>query len=138
MIAARVQSESGWHHQYLRATESEQAIQFGEAQVVADREAKGDAIDFRRHNLVSRLDALRFVVLLATGKIDVEEVNLAIAGYQFSIAINQDGGIVKLSLQLRITLDNAPAMHDHMVFARLLLQTFDKRTRDRLRGLIEA
>src|SRR5260221_6312708 len=60
-------------------------------------------------------------------------MDFAIASANFTIAVDEYGGIIELSIQVGVTLDDTPAMHDHLVTASLFLQAFDGGTRNCLR-----
>src|SRR5205085_12138048 len=118
--------------QYQRTEE------FREAKIVANRQAKRDAIDFSRYDLIARHDALRFVVLLAISQIHVKEVYFAILSDNFALAIDQDGGVIELSRQVWVVFKHTAAMNNHVVLARLLLQAFNGRSWNCLRGCVKA
>src|SRR2546425_6399201 len=76
-------------------------------------------------------------MLLAIRQIYIKQVNLAITCNNFPISINQHGGVVKLSGESRVALDNATTVHNHLMLACLLLQEFNYGSRDGLRGFIK-
>ena len=63
-------------------------------------------------------------MFLAICQVYIEQVNLAIAGNNFSITIDQYRGVVKLSCELRIAFDDTSTMDNHFMPARFLLQEF--------------
>src|SRR5260370_28183225 len=76
-------------------------------------------------------------MLFAIRQIYIKQVNLAIKCNNFPISINQNGGVVKLSGELWVTLDNATTVNNHLVLTCLLLQEFNYGSRDGLRGFIK-
>src|SRR5215469_8190315 len=60
-------------------------------------------------------------------------MDFAIASANFTIAVDEHGSIIELSVQVWVTLDDTPAMYDHPVPARLFLQALDGGTRNCLR-----
>jgi hypothetical protein len=103
MVAAGVPREGGRHQQQLRAGQGVQAVQLGEAEVVADRQAGEDAVDFRDHHLVATADRCRFAVAGLPGEADVEQVQLVVARRDAArgIEMRPAGLISRLALRQR-------------------------------------
>src|SRR5258708_39105048 len=76
-------------------------------------------------------------MLLAIRQIYIKQVNLAITCNNFPMSINQHGGVVELSGELWVTLDNATTVYYHLVLTRPILQEFNYGSRDGLRGFIK-
>src|SRR5207245_2683996 len=94
VIATGMQGEASGDQQYLSSAHGQRAVKFGETQVVADCQAKGDAIDFSRDKLVAWHNALGFVMLLTVGQIYIEKVDFAILRDNLTIPVDQHGSIV--------------------------------------------
>src|SRR5258708_38668027 len=77
-------------------------------------------------------------MLLAICQVYIKQVNFAVTRYNFTIAIDEHRGIVKLSRQLRMAFYDTAAMHNQLMPAGFLLQEFNHGSGDRLRCLIKA
>ena len=68
------------HHQPLHTSSLQAAIEFREAQVVADRQAQAPRGRIERHHRVARRHVRRLAVTLgAIGQLDVEQMDLVVA-----------------------------------------------------------
>jgi hypothetical protein len=92
VVLARLESKSGGYRQDLRSTQRQQAIQLREAQIVADREAKGGDTRFGGNDLASRCYDSALDVLPGRGR-DVEEVDLAVRGGEIAGGIEERRGV---------------------------------------------
>jgi hypothetical protein len=92
MIAAGALREGRRQHDQPDATQGKDAEQFGEAQVIADRQTQGDALGFGADDLAARHHRGRFVETCPR-HIAIEEMNLAIRRPQFTLRIEETRGI---------------------------------------------
>src|SRR6266567_2566062 len=121
VITSGMQGESGGHHQDLRSLQRQRAEEFRETQVVAHGQAKSDPIYFGGHDFITGRDTLRLVVLLAISQVYIEEMDFAITSDNFTAAVDKNGGIIELSVQVGDPFDDTAAMDDHPVLAGLFL-----------------
>jgi hypothetical protein len=75
-----VQREGRGHEQEPRAGQGVQAVEFREAQVIADGQAGDDALDVGGHDAVTAAHAGGLPVARLPGEADVEQVQLVVAG----------------------------------------------------------
>ena len=127
-----MQREACWHEQNLCALQCQGAIELRETQVIADCQAKSDTVDLCCNYTISRHNTFGFVMLLAVGKVYIEQVNLAILGDNLTITIYEHRSIMEFSDQLSMLFNNAAPMHDHPMLTSFLLQQFNCRTGDGL------
>ena len=84
-----------------RAGLGQRPVQRREAQVVADRQAEPAPGQVGDHGLLARPVAARLAVALAAGEIDVEHVDLVVAGDDLALRIDQEravGGALRRNL----------------------------------------
>ena len=84
------------HRDHRRAADREDPVELGEAEVVADRHAEGDAVEPARQRRGDDLGAGLLVLGLAVGDaadVDVEHMDLAVGGLDLPVGADQDRGV---------------------------------------------
>src|SRR5207302_7914702 len=85
--------ERGRHGEHARAADGENAVQLGEADVVADRQAEPDsAVQLGEDDLIAGFVRVRLAVD-APAHLDVEEVDLAIRGPDLAVGTDMDARV---------------------------------------------
>src|SRR5713101_4252957 len=97
MISPGIKGKSCRHHEDLCASQRQQAEKFRETQIITNRQAKRNFINFGGYNIVARRDTLRFVVLLAIRQAYIKEMYFTIAGNNFAIVVDEHRGVVELA-----------------------------------------
>ena len=93
MVAAGALGEVGGHGQDLGAGQRERPVQLREADVVADRQAEGRAVEGRGDGSVAGGHARGFRVGRALVDRDVEEVDLAVGRGDVAVRVDEDAGV---------------------------------------------
>ena len=93
VVARGGERERGGHGDHARAAHREDAVQLGEAQVVADRQAELDAVGgLRQHDLLAAVLVLGLAVR-APADLDVEHVDLAVDRADFAVGADVHRGV---------------------------------------------
>ena len=95
VVLAGEGGESGWNHQQIGSSPHEVSIQLRKANVVTDGQthlAQTRHIHHRRQ-LLAGIHGCRLAVGVAVGKVNVEEVDLVVAGQQLAIPVHQFGPV---------------------------------------------
>ncbi len=100
----------------MMSTSLHRAEQFGEAQVVADRQADTPERAVYHHHLVARLYRVRLVVIFVA-QFQVEQMNLVIARHLLAVFIEHQAGIPDLVRRARRQRDRS-AHQPYFVLAR--------------------
>src|SRR5215210_6261257 len=116
VILARRRCEVRRNRDELRTLQREDAVQLGEAHVVADRQAELPILDVRDDGFLAGLLRLRLAVDDAA-YLDVEQVDLAICRDDLAIRIEDDAGVRPL-LAAVAQLDDRAADERDAVRAR--------------------
>src|SRR5262245_4849738 len=85
--------EGGGDGDELGAGKRERAVESGEAEIVADRKSQAAEGKLGNDRRRARPGVIGFAVALATGKIDVEEMQLVVARRDPSFRIDEIGAV---------------------------------------------
>src|SRR5437588_10863576 len=101
---ARLPRECGGYGKERCSCFRQRAVERREAQVVADRQAEPSPRQIRDDAKVAGTETARFAIALTAGEIDIEHVDLIIAGDDLAVAVDQKrpiGGTIRGNLDRR-------------------------------------
>ena len=118
--------------QHLGAARHQGAIELGKAQVVADREADAPELGAGRDDLLAGRERVRLPEGRQAGELDVEQVDLAVAGDLLAGSVEQQARVVHIGA---VGLEEASGQDPHVVAPRRVGETLGRRPRHRLGDL---
>ena len=93
MRLAGLSGECRRHREERRAGLGERTIECGEAHVVADRQPDTTPRQIRDHGRLARLVIGGLAIALAAGQIDIEHMDLVVAGEQIAVRPDQERAV---------------------------------------------
>ncbi|MNO88746.1 hypothetical protein D3C76_802090 [compost metagenome] len=139
MRRAGHRSESGRRSDQFGARLAQRGIQFGEAQVVAYRQAKPADWRIRDHHVLAKGIVVRFAVTPASIRhVHVEQMQFVIARGDFAVLVDQQGTGIGLGLHLPFRRQrNGPGDDPQAELAGRAFQPWQDRSRAQRLGLAE-